>query len=401
VTFLDPAPRPRRFLLYSHDSFGLGHLRRSLNLARCLTSAFADSGAVVVTGSPCATQFALPPRVEVVKLPSVGKDRSGDYVARALPESVDHVLRIRRALLESLWSSYRPDLFVVDHQVTGLRGEVLGLLQRARGDGVRTLFGVRDVIDSPERVAREWSHDSIRWALAEGYDRVCVYGSPEVYDVRAAYPFPPELGARLEFVGYVVRPEARRAPEPIPDLEREVLVTTGGGEDGEQRILGYLAALRCESANWRSTVVLGPLLAPDAERRVRLAARDLPRIEIHQFCEDLPRRMARADAVVAMAGYNTVAELLSLGRPSVLLPRRQPRLEQTVRAAALTRLGLAAQADERDPAGLRQALETALAGRGNRSPQPRPNLDGLAGVVQVASELLGAPLVASGEATRR
>ncbi|QDU65084.1 glycosyltransferase family protein [Engelhardtia mirabilis] len=384
----DHPPHALRFLLYSHDSFGLGHLRRSLNLARRLTASFPGASAVVATGSPCATHFVLPPRVEVVKLPSVGKAEGGAYAPRFLPGSMERVSSVRRALLTSLWESWQPHCLIVDHQVTGLCDEILGLLQRAAADGVRTILGVRDVIDAPDRVAQEWGRESIRWALSEAYDRVCVYGSPEVFDVREAYPFPPELGRRLEYVGYVVRQEARPCPEPIPDLEPEVLLTTGGGEDGECRILAYLEALRLSPADWRSTIVLGPMLAPEAERRVRIAAHGLRGIEVHRFCEDLPRRMSRADAVVAMAGYNTVAELLSSGRPTVLMPRRQPRLEQQVRADALERLGLVTQADERRPAEVRAAIERALSRGVRPDPISRPRLDGLDGMVEVASELL-------------
>ncbi|MEZ5977248.1 MAG: glycosyltransferase [Planctomycetota bacterium] len=381
------AQRPRRILLYSHDSQGLGHLRRSLTLASRLVETLGDVNAVVATGSPCATHFQVPRGVDLVKLPSVGKDADGAYVSRTLDLPVESTIALRRTLLEGLWNGFRPDLLVVDHQVTGLFDEVVPLLERSRESGTRTILGVRDVIDAPERVAEEWGRDRVRWALREGYDRVCVYGSEKVFDARAAYPFPPELGQRLEYVGYVVRREARTGPAAMPEPLPEVLVTTGGGEDGEKRIAAYLEACALARPTWQSTIVTGPMLSLDAERRLRLAGRNVPNVEWHRFLDDLPQRMARADAVVSMAGYNTVAELLAARRRPVLLPRRRPRREQEIRAGALERLGLAYVADERDPRGLRNCVEAAL-DRRERAEMPGVALDGVDGLTAVARELL-------------
>jgi predicted glycosyltransferase len=379
-----------RILLYSHDSWGLGHLRRSLNLARRLVESIPGANALIATGSPCATSFALPPGVDLIKLPTVGKGEDGHYVPRQLSGPIEGLRDLRKHLLEALWDHYRPELLVVDHQVIGLLGEAVGLLERARRDGARAILGVRDVIDSPERVAAEWGHPQVRWALREGYDRVCVYGSPQVFDARANYPFPPELGERLEYVGYVVRPEAHAGPAALPELEPEVLVTTGGGEDGELRIAAYLEALAERPAPWTSTLVLGPMLSLDAERRLRLKAQGLPRLEWHRFLPDLPQRMARADGVVAMAGYNTVAELLAGNARALLMPRRFPRREQELRAAAFERLGLFQVADESSPRLLRRGLDQLVAGQRTR-PSARIPLDGVDGLTRVARELLGLP----------
>ena len=382
-----PAQEPHRILFYSHDSWGLGHLRRSLTIASRLIRTLPGSSAVVATGSSCATHFDVPPGVDLVKLPSIGKDARGRYTPRSLHAPLQRVVQLRRTLLDGIWRSYKPSLLIVDHQVTGLFDEMLGCLRSARRNGTRTVLGVRDVIDAPDRVAHEWGRESVRWALREGYDRVCVYGDPEVFDSRSAYPFPPELGERLEFVGYVVRPEASTGPPAMPELEPEVIVTTGGGEDGERRIEAYLDAVALAPAAWQSTIVLGPMLSVDAERRLRLRARGLQGVEWHRFVPDLPQRMARADAVVAMAGYNTVAELLAARRRSVLMPRTYPRREQSLRAHALERLGYADLDDGSDPRALRARVERTLALR-SRDDLARVRLDGVDRMVEVARDLL-------------
>lgn len=376
-----------RLLLYSHDSFGLGHLQRSLAVADALTRTLPDASCLIATGSPCATQFELPARVGIVKLPSVTKDSNGAYVPREIGGEFGFALRLRRHLLLELYRSFEPQLLLVDHQVLGLGGELLPVLEQARTRGTRTLLGVRDIIDTPEVVAREWGRDDQRWALEHAYDRVCVYGDPAIFDTRTEYPVPPELSRRLEFCGYVVRERARRARRALPPLRDNVLVTMGGGEDGGERVAAYLDALELAPPAFTSTILTGPLLDPERVRALRRRARRLPGVHLQQFHSDMPALYAEATAVVAMSGYNTSAELLQTGLPTVFLPRTFPRREQSLRAERFAALGLAQSLIQPRPERLREAVEVALR-QPRRATSPVP-LDGASRLAAVAAGLLG------------
>lgn len=389
---LSEAPRRSvpRLLLYSHDSWGLGHLRRSLTLAQGLGSTFPEAEILLITGSPCATLFPTPARVGLVKIPSVSKNEDGQYVPRSLAGSFLDTLKLRRNLILEVYKSFRPSLVLVDHKVIGLEGEAFEMLQEARRDGVRTILGVRDVIDSPGAVALEWSGERCRWALSEGYDRICVYGTPEVFDTRLEYPVPPELAPRVEFAGYVVRPAptvTRPAARPRP----QVLVTIGGGEDGTASLETYLDGLEKVRPDWDSVLVGGPLLDERDARRLRRRAEALGNVQVRRFHADLPWLLAECDAVVAMAGYNTVAEILQSGKPAVLLPRTHPRMEQAIRAERLAALGLAQSLIDARPLELVQAVDRALRA-GPSAPERRPRMDGVASLCGVARELLETPI---------
>jgi predicted glycosyltransferase len=391
---LDPlafAPAQERFLLYTHDSWGLGHLRRSLTLAAGLVDAFPEAEVLLLTGSPCATLFPTPPRVGLVKIPSVSKNASGEYVPRSLAGSLTDTLALRRRLILEAYSCFRPTLVLVDHKVIGLQGEAYELLRAAREDGVHTVLGVRDVIDSQGAVAAEWSGEKCRWALAEGYERVCVFGSAAVFDTRLEYPIPPELGERVEFTGYVVRPA--RYASPAPPLRPRVLVTMGGGEDGVRHLETYLTGLEEARPAWDSVLVGGPLLDERDARRLRRRAEDLGNVQVRRFHADLPWLLAESSAVVAMAGYNTCAEVLQSRKPSVLLPRTHPRMEQAIRAERFQKLGLARSLIDPRPSELVAAVEQALAD-GPLSRASLPSLRGVEGLCAVVRELV-APAAAS------
>lgn len=378
--------RPARIQLHSHDSFGLGHLRRTMTLAEALRARLPGSSILITTGSPCATHFQHERGVDVVKLPSVTKDGSGGYVARSLALELSPLVEIRRRLLAEVHDAFAPDLLVVDHQVLGLADELDTVLRAARTRGTRTILGVRDIIDAPDVVAREWGRPRVRRALAEEYDRVCVYGTPEVFDPRVEYPIPTELRTRLEFVGYVGRanPPARvrRAAGERP----RVLVTVGGGEDGAGRIETFLDCLAQPGTEFDATVVLGPLVDAERARALKRRARGLARVDILLFHADVPHLLSKADAVVSMAGYNSVVEILQSGVPAVLCPRSFPRREQLIRAERMHELGLAECVASPSPLELRVAVERALA-RGSVT-AARPALDGAARLADVACELI-------------
>lgn len=391
--------RASRVLLYSHDSFGLGHLRRTLTLAAELAHSLRDASVLIVSGNPCATQFPLPRGVEVVKLPAVTKDVEGHYAARNLRGGLDLIRRLRAELLRASFETFQPDLLIADHQPIGLDGELLPVLRRARQCGARTILGLRDVIDDPEVVAHQWSHPEIREALAELYDRVCVYGDERIFDQRREYPIPPELARRVEYTGYVVRDGAARRGAVGAITRPQMLVTAGGGEDGESRIQCCLEALALAPTPWDTTVVLGPLMHPLQARRLKRMARSLRNVRPLSFHADMPRLLSEMDVVVAMAGYNTVAEILQARVNSVLLPRVFPRREQLIRAERLEAAGLARCVAEPTPRIVRDAMESALGSQ--RDWRSAPSMDGAERTCAIALEVLDERAAAQHGALRK
>ena len=76
------------------------------------------------------------------------------------------------------------------------------------------------------------------------------------------------------------------------------------------------------------------------------------------FYRRMERLIGAADVVVCMGGYNTVCEILSQGKPSLIIPREQPRQEQLIRARILREHNLAdfIPWHELDPIVLRDKL---------------------------------------------
>jgi len=388
-----PPPRGPRIVLYGHDTVGLGHLRRNLTIAHRLARDLPEAHFLTLTGSNQAHAFPLPPRMDFVKIPSAAKNRDGVYEARALDLPLDELRDMRSRLIAEALRSYRPDLVLVDHAPAGMDGELMGPLEELRAVRPRAalVLGLRDVIDEPGRIRRRWKREGLIEWIERIYDRVLIYGPPGVGPSPEAYGFSRRLLGRVRFTNYVVRlgdemsrAEARRrlgvGAEPL------ILLTVGGGDDGEPMLQAFLDAHERDPALPAQLLILtGPLMNGDLAASLRARARGRPGVTVIDFDPDLPALLAAADVVVSMAGYNTMSEILRSGVPAVVVPRVHPRLEQWMRASALQALGLCRVVPPAEATGerLRAEVEAALA-KGLRS-APLPF--GMDGVRCVSQEL--------------
>ena len=94
-----PGTRPR-LLAYSHDGYGLGHLRRNLRIAVGLRRHRPDVEVLLATGAKAAERLAAAQGIACVRLPSVVKAGPGRYEPAEPGEtSVDAVVARRSAIL--------------------------------------------------------------------------------------------------------------------------------------------------------------------------------------------------------------------------------------------------------------------------------------------------------------
>src|SRR6266540_3896502 len=136
-----------RFLLYSHDTYGLGHLRRSLSIAWGLQAAFPKSSTLIITGSSATGFFPAPRHCDLLKLPAVTKDVAGRYVSRELSLPFHRLLELRADVIDAAVRSFLPDLVLVDHAPLGMAGELFPALCTARRQRpeTRIVLGLRDI----------------------------------------------------------------------------------------------------------------------------------------------------------------------------------------------------------------------------------------------------------------
>jgi predicted glycosyltransferase len=395
------AKHAKRILIYSHDTFGLGHLRRCREIAHALVEEISGLSVLILSGSPIIGNFDFRSRVDFVRIPGVIKLRNGEYTSLKLHIDIEDTLAIRASIIEHTAKVFDPDLFIVDKEPLGLRGEVEATLQLLSERGCPCVLGLRDVLDDPALLAPEWERKQAIPAIARYYDDIWVYGLPQICDPLAGLGAPASLRRKMTYTGYLRRalPQTQSQFQPEKIQDPYILVTPGGGGDGEVLVDLVLSAYeRDPGIPYPALLVLGPFMSADWQQKFLERVGRLERVEALTFDAHIEGLMAKAVGLVCMGGYNTFCEVLSFDKPALLVPRTRPRREQLLRARRAQELGLVRMlqatcgADRSRWADEVQDMATALRGL---SQQARPSesvipglLDGRVNTVKLARKWL-------------
>jgi len=344
-------PEPLRIALFTHDTFGLGHVRRSLRFMRRLSRDAPEAALLLVSGSPALGLFEdLPPHTDVVKIPTVARTGTAGNRPPHLPLPLTDITRIREQIIRETLLAFAPHVLLVDNFPLGSRGELRSTLEAVRQSGTKTVLGLRDILDAPEVVRRDWKRQGTYEVLDHLYDVILVYGMQELFDVAAAYALLERTAQKLVYCGYVTESVSPRATQN--GAERFLLATGGGGGDAFPLLNVFVDALSLLPDPIPALVFTGPLMGPHDRALLHAKASDLPNLSIKAFDPNLPSLFSSAEVVVSMCGYNTTAEVLASGARAVMVPRTWRygehekgdaggrEWEQLLRARALADMGL-------------------------------------------------------------
>jgi len=340
----------KRILVYSHDTYGLGNIRRILALAEHMIDVREDVSILLVSGSPMLHAFRVSPRIDYVKLPCLSRRTDGSYGVKSLGITYDATLRMRSSLITAAMSDFEPHLVLVDKKPFGVADELRPALElvAALPNRPRVALVLRDILDSPKVTQAIWDKRHYHDAISAHYDRVLVLGSESVYDVVSRYGFPESTARKVVYCGYLRRQPGRVGREEMRNQlgvdgdEPLVLVTPGGGEDGHILAGAYLEALQRERhLDHRTVLMCGPEMLAEQRELLMALSDGSQRVTAMEFTDDMMSYVGASDLLVSMGGYNTVCEFLSAGRRAVMVPRTRPVSEQLIRAQLLADRGLA------------------------------------------------------------
>lgn len=333
---------PCNILMYSHDTYGLGHIRRTMAIASQLRG--PDTNILILTGSPIVGRFALPDQIDFVRIPGMIKKTNEEYLPLSIKINPKHVLDIRKNIIKATAKTFQPQLLIVDKEPLGLKKEVLPTLKWLKRclPGTRTILGLRDIMDESSVTIRDWTEKGIYDVLDDLYDEIWVYGIRDFYDPIKEYAIPPSLSRKITFTGYIPRkiPNRKivrkvRKKNGMKNGEKMVVVTAGGGGDGFAMMDTFLNMM--EAGNkmpFKTVFITGPFMPREERDLISERAKKLGARAWH-FYSRMEETIAAADLVVCMGGYNTVCEVLSQRKPSLIIPREVPRQEQLIRAQVL------------------------------------------------------------------
>ncbi len=112
-------------VLLSHDTFGLGHLRRNLAISHRLKLDYPQMSQLMITGSSQVLHYQLPAALDYIKLPAIEKEANSDYRSRILDLDFPQIVHRRANMILQSAHKSQPDIMLVDKAPAGMAGAQL------------------------------------------------------------------------------------------------------------------------------------------------------------------------------------------------------------------------------------------------------------------------------------
>ncbi len=342
----------RKIMVYSHDAYGLGNIRRMLAICKYLLKSIPNLSILLISGSPMLHDFRLPSGLDYIKLPCLNRGW-GQMAVKYLNADIESILKLRSEIILAAAKNYQPDLILVDKKPTGIQGELQSTIKYLKTNLPTTKFVLllRDILDTPEKTIAEWQREDYYRQVESFYDRILVVGMPEIFDLVREYQFGEIIAEKLRYCGYIRKDSGLKNRRTIRQElgigkdEKLILVTPGGGEDGYCLINNYLQGLAQQKDNFieqniHTLIFCGAEMPLNQQQQIYQQAKELPGVIVKEFTNDMMSYVNTANLVVSMCGYNTITEVLQKGKKAIVVPRIKPGREQLIRAQSMANAGL-------------------------------------------------------------
>ncbi len=395
-----------RVAVYTHDTFGLGHIRRCLHIIRQLTRENPETSILLVTGSPALHYLKdLPPNVDLVKIPTLVKTGMEGSLPPHIKLGLPEMVEIRSRIIKETVLSFQPDIFIADNFPLGAHAELLPLLKALKNTKTKAVLGLRDILDGPEVVQAEWQKHGVIDILDRFYDKILIYGEQQIFDSIKEYGISPSVARKVHFCGYLtetgpVDGDPQKLRKDL-GIEGPFILATGGGGGDAYPLLNVLIEASRLMPNASTLIFTGPLMGEQDKSRLTEQAKGSPKILIKDFVSDLRAYMKAADVVVCMCGYNLAAEIVFHRPKAIVAPRTwrfgehekrkktREEKEQIMRAQVLSGYGIVEmiEPDDLQPQNLANRIGRLL----NEPAKGREHvidMDGLKNAVRHIQELM-------------
>lgn len=353
-----------RVMFYVQYLQGVGHLYRVAAISKAMQAVGLEvhiaSGGVPVPG------LGFGDAVIHQLLPI--KCRDGDFKDLITDDGRpldDQIKQNRCDALLTVFNEISPDVVIIEAFPFGrrqMRFELLPLLETCQ-TGVpkpKVICSVRDILQVSTKPGRA---DETTETLKAYFDHILVHGDPVLASFDETFPQATSVAELIAYTGIVTHKPSDMSSEGRGD----VLISAGGGATQSELLLhAALEAYEFSAAkdrHWR--LMAGPNL-PEGEFEY-LLARAPDGVTVERNRPDFRSLLGVCGVSVSQAGYNTVADILQVGCPSVLIPyAAKGETEQTFRAQKLHALGRAEliHQDDVTPVRLAAAIDTALSSQG-------------------------------------
>lgn len=336
-----------RVLIYCQHVLGMGHLIRSMAIARALKNCTV----VFVNGGESLSGVEVPPWVRIENLPAISSD--SEFQALNIHRhdtTLEQVQQARKHRLLELYDTIRPDVLLVELFPFGRKRfafELLPLLAHIRlsTSSTRVVCSLRDIlVTKPDPTRHE---DWVVSVMNRYFDLLLIHSDPTFQTLDETFSRRTDLRCDVQYTGFVTQDSDAEsdlpAGEPTPASQSIplILASVGGGRVGYELLESTVRASSLLAFPHRMVVFTGPYMPDEHYEALRRLTSQQPNIEVQRFTPAFQALMQQAALSISMAGYNTCMNVLKTGIRALVLPfTGHKNDEQAIRAKKLEQRGL-------------------------------------------------------------
>lgn len=331
-----------KIILYCQYVWGMGHLFRSLELAR----AFSDHQVILIAGGR-EVDVDLPGHVTLVRLPGLYMDEKfTTLIAEDADQSVASIQRQRKEMLFSLFKQHRPDIFIIElypfgRTVFGFELEpLLEAIHQGRFGDIKVVCSLRDIL--VEKRKQEFYEERVINSLHTYFNLLLVHSDDQLLCLDETFSRVDDIWIPVVYTGFVApKADAAAGRQLRQELgigsdQKLVVVSAGGGRSGYDLLSCILEAYPSMARTHpiRLEMFAGPFREPEEFKR--LTAKAVNGVRVRYYTKRFLDYLSAADLSVSLAGYNTCMNLLAARVPALIYPYYRQQ-EQPLRVSKLSR----------------------------------------------------------------
>lgn len=338
----------KKIMFYCQHILGMGHLIRSMEIARGLS---ADFEVCFVNGGEIVQGFQPPEGVRIINLPAIKTDTEFRELRPVDPHlSLEKTQEIRQHQLLKTLQSFQPDVLMIELFPFGRRRfsfELIPLIEAAKLRGTKIVSSLRDIVVTKSNQVR---HEAKIVRLINKYfDQLLIHGDPSLHPLEESFSRVADLTCDVRYTGYVVQQLENNRLTIVDHIaldkhEPMIVVSVGGGRFGHDLLESVVAAAAILERKIPHQIQMftGPFMPDNNFWALKDTARDRTNLKIHRYTPNLLAYMEKADLSISMSGYNTTMNVLTTGVRAMMMPFiGNGDQEQTMRAQRLSQLGKA------------------------------------------------------------
>ena len=346
VTNTIVAEKPR-VLIYCQHVLGMGHLIRSMAIARALK----QCAVTFINGGESLSGVEVPPWVSMENLPSISSDSEfQELKVHDCDTTLEQVQQVRKHRLRELYDAIRPDVLLIELFPFGRKRfafELLPLLAHIRlaGGSTRVVCSLRDILVTKSDQVRH--EDWVVSVMNRYFDLLLIHSDPTFQTLDETFSRRTDLRCDVQYTGFVTQDSETESnllivdDAPSPQQMPLILASVGGGRVGYELLESTVRASSLLTIPHRMAVFTGPYMPDQHYEALRRLASQQPHIEVQRFTPAFQSLMQQATLSISMAGYNTCMNLLNAGTRALVLPfTGHKNDEQAIRARKLEQRGL-------------------------------------------------------------